>query len=188
MLLQVSNKKQRSLLNAQLVDEKHHAKIFTEGVSRIGLDERASRYADGYADLVKEQKSFSEKVFVFQILTEAISAAYCCWRLVNIKEVSLNKIDLEVAEDEKRHLIMGKTLLSICDQEEIKSMLTLGRQKELITAMNELCEKTVRKDMMQTLTGSNLDKPTSLDRYIAKSVIQEFRNIKQVLNMRAIDI
>jgi hypothetical protein len=186
MLQSAASKKQKALLGSQLVDEKRHAALFQNQIDRIGLDSRASRYAEGYCSLVLAQNTFAEKVFSFQILTEVISASYCQWRLDNIKDVSLNEVDHAVAVDEKRHLVMGKTLLNICDQDEIQINLTEERQKELIKSMNSLCEKTVRRDMFEALSNLRgemkdqvLSRPTSLDRYIAKSVIHEYRDIRE---------
>lgn len=188
MLLLATHKRQRALLSSQLVDEKHHTHIFSAQVDRIGLEPRAHRYADGYAKLVKDQKTFTEKVFVFQILTEAISAAYCQWRLNHIHDSDLNKIDIEVGTDEKRHLVMGKTLLSICDPDELGEVLTPRRQQELIKEMNQLCEKAVRLDMIESLATPYLKDnqplscgPTHLDKDIARAVLQEYRKLKQTL-------
>ncbi len=63
--------------------------------------------------------SLSEKIFCFQILTEAISAALCQWRLDNLSDSRFFAMDAEVLKDEVRHLKMGECLLSICDSDEI---------------------------------------------------------------------
>ena len=185
MLLLATNEKQRSILHSQLRDEKMHAALFARQIDRIGLDERANRYADGYEFLVKEQKTFSEKVFVFQILTEAISAGYCDWRIDHISDSKLNELDQYVAADERRHLKMGKALLEMCESEEIEKVLTRKKQTDLIRAMNDLCGRTVRVDMFsKLLDGDEIDQSnfktehTSLDRYVSRAVIQEHRKLK----------
>lgn len=188
MLQSTTTKKQRALLQSQLKDEKTHSNLFKEKIDQIGLDNRASRFADGYANLVNRQKSFPEKVFVFQILTEAVSAAYCQWRIDHVLNMNLNEVDYLVRNDEIRHLVMGKTLLSLCGEEEIKIFLPPQRQKTLIREMNELCEQTVRHDMYQTLGGEFLPKSSigiastnSLDRAVAHSVLSEYRDIKKTI-------
>jgi hypothetical protein len=182
------NAKQRNLLNSQLCDERDHAKLFKTEVDRIGFDSRADLYAKGYSELVRRQESFSEKVFVFQILTEAISAAYCQWRICSIQDARLNKLDKAVESDEIKHLVMGGALLDLCDPDELNNRLSNKRQKSLIHEMNSLCRKAIRQSMFECLVDMNqVDNPnsigiTSLDRYIVKSVIQEYKKInKRVL-------
>ena len=182
MLKLASDKKKRALLNAQLQDEKRHVDLFQAEINRIGYDDRATTYAEGYSALVLSLNSLSEKAFVFQILTESISAAYCAWRLTAITDKTLNALDHEVELDERRHLVMGKTLMSICDPDEVDSCLTSEKKKSLIRKMNEICMQANRKDFSSSILGdlgiSGAEVgPTELDSLIARAVISETRNL-----------
>ncbi len=185
MLSLANDKRKRALLNAQLQDEKRHVDLFQAEVDRIGYDDRATTYANGYSDLVLSLNSLAEKAFVFQILTESISAAYCAWRLTAITDRALNALDHEVELDERRHLLMGKTLMTICDPDEVASCLTSTKKKSLIRKMNNICIQANRKDFSYSILGDlgilavELG-PTELDSLIARAVISEARNLDSV--------
>ena len=189
MLTLTSNKKQRAILNSQLRDELRHCKLFQKQVDRIGFEPRAKRYAEGYSLLVDEQKSLSEKAFVFQILTESVSAGYCKWRLGANADETLKAVDVEVEADERKHLLMGKALLNICDTDEILEKLTPSRQRELVKKMNEICKLAIREDMVLSLLPLNKAKQgvgaSSLDSIIAKSLINELRDFENSYSLIA---
>ncbi|MES2855772.1 MAG: hypothetical protein V4692_07910 [Bdellovibrionota bacterium] len=186
-LLSLANcKRQRALLGAQLRDEAEHTRLFSKITDEIGLDSRADSYANGYADLVKSQNSLAEKVFVFQILTEAASAAYCEWRLLAMEESSFSAADKQVRDDENRHLLMGQSMLRICDPDELQRFLPRARRTELLRAMNEVCKAVSQKEMVRTLYGSSetiSPKTTLLDRMISRSVLHEVRAADRVLEL-----
>jgi len=137
--------RQRIILAAQLRDEVHHTQLFKKVVENIGLDPRAGGYADAYANLVRKQKSLPEKIFVFQILTEAVSAGYCQWRLNAMNGDDFKLADNLVLEDEIRHLQMGKCMLAICDPDDVATHLSTERKRQLVKEINEICVEYVKK-------------------------------------------
>jgi rubrerythrin len=170
-------RKQRNLLHSQLVDEKRHVKLFSNLIGQIGLDERANRFSDGYSSVVKAQNTLAEKVFAFQILTEAVSAAYCAWRLTAMSEIGFPTIDQEVLEDESRHLGMGRSMLEICDPDESTSVLSTTRKRQLVKEINAICYEATNIDMQKALLGegpaNNVPPYNTLNRLVSRTVLRE---------------
>lgn len=170
-------KRERTLLKAQLTDEMRHVSLFKSVVDKIGLDERAQRFADGYAALVKSQRTLAEKVFTFQILTESVSSAYCEWRLRAFPESSFMKIDLEVGRDEVRHLAMGRSILNICDPDEQSAALTRERKRYLIRSINSICLETIHTDfaafVFEDFANFMLPKANSLNTHVSRILHKE---------------
>lgn len=176
-----SGRKARMILEAQLKDEQRHVSLFSRALSNHGVDVRASRYADGYVTLVKEQETLSEKVFVFQILTEAVSAAYCTWRIGAMIDDELRSIDQAVLDDELRHLDMGRSLLAISDVDERRDVLSVTRRRQLLRRMSELCQ-SLEGNMRQALLPLDMVQPpktlpSSLDAVVSRFMLRESRNI-----------
>jgi hypothetical protein len=159
---------QRNMLGAQLLDERKHVQLFRTVTDKVGLDHSADSFSKGYVKLVQSQKSLSEKIFCFQILTESVSAAFCRWRLTQHQEPVFKNIDLEVLHDEERHMSMGHCLLSICDQDEKTSILTAERRKTLVRDMASICNNSL------ALSDSNAAK--TLTRIISKGLVAEARH------------
>jgi hypothetical protein len=185
-LLRISSgPKQKALLGAQLKDEKVHTELFKQLTNQIGLDSRATGYADGYSQLVLSQNSLSEKVFVFQIMTEAASAAYCEWRMLAFSDSESTNVDNRVRNDEIRHLDMGHTMLKICDRDEIKKSLTRERRAALIREMNEICLNVAKRGLLQAAaedSGSEaIMKSTLLDRMVSRSILTHARKVEDLL-------
>ena len=170
-------KRERTLLKAQLTDERRHISLFKSVVDKIGLDERAQRFADGYATLVKSQTTLAEKVFTFQILTESVSSAYCEWRTRAFPQSSFVAIDLEVGRDEVRHLAMGRSILSICDPDEQSAALTKDRKRCLIRAINSICLEAIHTDfasfVFEDLPHITLQKTNSLSALVSRTLYKE---------------
>lgn len=171
----------RAMLQTQLKDELLHTRMFKQIINALGLDARASRYADGYVDLVMSQSTLSEKVFVFQILTEAVSSGYCEWRKAAFAHPELNIVDHFVFNDEVRHLKMGHSLLQSCDPDEISGVLTRPRMKQLFRSMNSICKVGIKDDLPAALLQDAGVLPTQkaiktsrLDQLISRSVMREF--------------
>ncbi len=180
-------KKQRALLGAQLHDEAEHTSLFKQITDKIGLDTRASLYANSYSELVMSQKSLAEKVFVFQIITEAASAAYCEWRLEAMQESPFACHDIAVRDDEKRHLLMGHSMLRICDPDEIQEKLPRARRIELLKAMNQVCRSVGHHEIHSALIGGEprIAKPSTLDKMITRSVLLESRAVDRLLDSQS---
>ncbi len=182
ILQSTTSHRQRIILSAQLRDEVHHTQLFKKVVEKIGLDTRAGGYADAYANLVRKQRSLPEKIFVFQILTEAVSAGYCQWRLAAMDSDDFKLADDLVLEDEVRHLQMGKCMLAICDPDDIEMHLTTERKRQLVKEINEICVEYVKKRMVKSLM-SGFDSSTqrlpvsSLDRSIIRMVAIESKKL-----------
>jgi len=170
-------RKQRNLLYAQLKDEIQHVRLFSAIVSKIGLDPRANRFADGYAAVVRAQRSLTEKIFAFQILTEAVSAAYCEWRLSALGEFGYSSADREVLADETRHLGMGRSMLMICDEDETAAILTVERKRQLIRMINSICYSASNIDMPNAVFGESsgvrLPHLNSLNSLVSRTVVRE---------------
>ena len=172
--------KGRTILGAQLLDEKKHVSFFTKITNQVGIDDRAKAFADGYTELIFDQDSLSEKVFCFQILTEAISAALCQWRLDNLSDSRFFAMDAEVLEDEVRHLKMGECLLSICDDDDLSSSLTKVKQRELIKSMNSICQKA----FLSAPDSGQVEWMKTMNREVAKRLLAEARHASFSLNSR----
>jgi hypothetical protein len=170
-------KRERTLLKTQLTDERRHVSLFKSVVEKIGLDDRAQRFANGYAALVKSQSTLAEKVFTFQILTESISSAYCEWRIGAFPQSSFVAIDLEVGRDEVRHLAMGRSMLNICDPDEQIAALTRDRKRNLIRSLNSICVETIHTDFVSFVFDEQphftLPKDTSLSALVSRTLYKE---------------
>lgn len=170
---------QRKILHAQILDEQKHVHLFRSIVDRIGLDETANEFADGYVRLIKASPSLSEKIYCFQLLTEAVSAAFCQWRLNLVTEPSLLAIDREVLADETRHLGMGHCLLTICDPDEFSESLNQNRRRDLLREMNTICGKSFIKtiDDLQSLSAEDTLVRKSLFWQVSKSMLIESQKL-----------
>jgi hypothetical protein len=179
--------KQNKILDMQIKDELIHVDLLKKVVDRIGLDEDSTGFAKGYTQILYSATSLSEKVFIFQIMTEAVSASYLNWRLHKIKSAFANNIDQEIYNDEVRHLKMGRSLLEMCDQDELRNALTAIRRRELIREMSSMCSnhffqgiQTIFKN--HDLTSEFKHKMTDLDKMVAKTLLSETTAISKILN------
>ena len=181
------SRRQHVILDSQLVDEKRHVARMAKGVNILGLIPEASPYAQGYARLVEEQDTFCEKILTFQILTEAVSSAYCQWRLETYRHDYLNEVDAEIKTDEDRHLAMGRSLLALCDPDEVQKVLNPNRIRELTRIMNGICDGAIHQAMPETAardlrldeeqTESLHRRTSKLDITIARSIIRETKTV-----------
>ncbi len=180
LLATAFDRKAKSILTAQLKDEKRHEKLFGELVAKYGIDERAKIFANGYKNLVFAQTEFAGKVFAFQILTEAVSSAYCAWRLKNFSCVSMNAADSEIFYDEEKHLGMGHSILDICDLKNLSEGLTAQSIKNLVVAMNTICFDAINSGVDFIISDFDLERKacektrtSTLDLRVAKKVLFE---------------
>lgn len=174
----INSMREKTILNSQIKDEAKHVIMFKELIEKIGIDSRANRFANAYKKLVLEQSTASEKVFIFQILTEATSSAYCEWRNLAYDFLETKSLDKAVLADEYRHLKMGHSILKACDRDELIGTLTINRRKQLVKEMNLICKNTIQKDMVNALIPdieSQNFKVTILDKFIIKSIINELK-------------
>ena len=175
-----SGARARNILGAQLLDEVKHVKYYNKIIQTVGLDPNAKAFADGYVSLIYQQDSLCEKIFCFQILTEAISAALCQWRLDNLNDKRFFHLDAEVLADEEKHLKMGECLLNICDRDELNIKLSPQRQRTLVKEMNYICQRAF-------MTSPNQDEKkwiNAMNRGVAKGLLTEARNIGKSINTR----
>lgn len=166
----------RNLIDAQTKDESVHVELFEAELSKIGLNDDARTYSDGYSRLVLEQKTLAEKIYSFQIMTEAVSSAYCAWRLNAVSDPSLSHADRVVFEDEQRHLLMGKKMLDLCDPEELEHVLTPARRKELFREMSQICKRSMKDELVSSIVRPehrDLMKTTfsTLDRMVVRCMM-----------------
>jgi ribonucleotide reductase beta subunit family protein with ferritin-like domain len=167
----------RAMIQTQLKDEVRHVQLYRSVVDRIGLNSSAQDYGDDYAKLVKSQKTLSEKVFTFQILTEAVSSGYCQWRLAHTSDPQSRAVDSIVLQDEFRHLKMGHSVLKACDPDELESVLTQERRRQLQREMNKICLKSTGSAPSESKLQS------TLNRTIANSVFGEMNTIHSYLKL-----
>lgn len=173
---------QNKILDMQMKDEARHAHLLNGVVSSIGLDEASTDFAQGYKNILFNANTLAEKVFIFQIMTEAVSAAYLQWRLQKVKSSSLNQIDQEIFEDEMRHLKMGKGLLEMCDPEDVALSLTADKKKTLIRKMSQMCAHHFSKGIQRILVENNIvdhyrPNPSDLDMMVARSILVESKAV-----------
>lgn len=178
--------KQNKIIDMQIKDELSHTKLLKQIVDKIGFDSHASDFADGYTKILYSVTSLSEKIFVFQIMTEAISSAYLKWRLSKIRNNSLNKIDQEIFNDEVRHLKMGKSLLEMCDKDELKTFLTAEKRRCLIREMSRMCSTHFSKGIKKIVFSHNLEdkfihNATDLDVAVAKAILTETKLAAEII-------
>jgi hypothetical protein len=176
MLSLIPNGPGRNILDTQLRDELKHTALYRKILDRIGRDERANEFSQRYVKLIFDQSSLPEKIFCFQILTEAVSAGLCDWRLLNIKDPYFLAVDNEVKLDEIRHLKMGKCLLDICDRDQTLEQLTGSRQHELLKSMNEICRSTFGSYGNDESTSPLMQ---DMNRSITKCLVREYREINK---------
>lgn len=184
----VTKKSHKKTLDYQLRDEIKHVRAFKGVVDTIGLNPLAGGYAEGVRKMVLAQESLSEKIFVFQILVEAVSAAYCDWRKQVYIEPLLQSVDEVVFKDEERHLKMGHSILSTCDRNEWDTKLTPERRKKLIHEINSICMTSIREQMPMGIVPEDLQgqlniRSTSLDRTVIRSIISEVAKITPPLRL-----
>lgn len=170
----------RAILTSQLKDEVEHCKIYKRIVDKIGLNGDSAGYSYAYSTFVKSKKTLPEKVFAFQILTEAVSSGYCAWRLNRFSDPLLNNADEIVLKDERRHLKMGHSIIKACDPEAVSIHLNISRVRELQREMNQICFNSSQVDMMNyfkkvsNTENMYLDVKT-LNVSIARAIISEVR-------------
>lgn len=169
--------KLKNLLEIQLRDEMNHARLYRDIADTLGLDDRAKQFGQDYSSLVKSQKTFCEKVFVFQMLTEAVAFGYVSWRLNAVTEARCNSADQIVFQDEGRHLKMAQPLLKATSPEELLVTLPAARRKALVREMIDISKRSMKADILSTIipeiAGDISSRPvtTSLDRACARSVL-----------------
>jgi hypothetical protein len=179
--------KQNKILDMQIKDELVHVDLLKKVIDQIGLDETSTGFAKGYTEILYSAPSLSEKVFIFQIMTEAVSASYLNWRLHKIENKLANDVDQEIFSDELRHIKMGKSLLEMCDKDELKNILTPTRRRELIRVMSRMCSnhflngiQSILKD--HGLIGEFKHKMTDLDKMVAKTLLHETNAVSKILD------
>jgi uncharacterized ferritin-like protein (DUF455 family) len=169
---------QNKILDMQLKDEISHVQLLNPIVEYIGLDQSANQFAEGYSKILHSVGTLSEKIFVFQIMTEAVSTAYLKWRLKKVESIRANEVDEEILSDEIRHLKMGKSLLSMCDIEELKDSLNLNRRRALIREMKDMCTVHFSEGIAKIFKENKLEnefqrKITDLDQIVGRSILAE---------------
>lgn len=178
--------KQNKILDMQLKDEVEHVRLLKKVVNKVGLDPHANAFAKGYMQILYSAQTLAEKVFVFQIMTESVSLAYLNWRLGKIQNSEINGIDHEILADEVRHLKMGKSVLQMCDPEEVRSVLTKDRRHELIREMSNMCANHfyvgIRKIIGNVGLGASFKKSTTdLDRIVARTILAETKTVSELI-------
>lgn len=180
--------KQNKILDMQIKDELSHVKLLERVVNKVGIDEPSAGFAKGYILLLHAAKSLAEKVFIFQIMTEAVSSAYLGWRLNKISSIFANSIDQQIYSDEIRHLKMGKSLLQMCESDELKYNLSAERRKILIRDMSSMCANHFSENIKRILKEHKLDnhfkiRVTDLDKLVAKTILSETKSISKPLDL-----
>lgn len=174
------------ILDMQIRDELRHAELLKGLVDQLGFDEQAGAFASGYTKILYSAPTLAEKVFIFQIMTEAVSSAYLQWRLAKIASAAANSIDREIYADEVRHLKMGRSLLQMCDPEELQQALTFERRKELVREMSRMCSRHFLDGIQRLIADHGLSDDfkhnvTDLDRVVARTILNETKSAAQVI-------
>lgn len=178
--------KQNKIIDMQIKDELVHVNLIKAVLDKTGEDESADGFAKGYIRILNSAETLSEKVFIFQIMTEAISSGYLCWRLKKINNKFANAIDKEIYNDEVRHLKMGKSLLQMCEADEIKNSLSFERRRVLIREMSTMCAIHFSENIKRILKAHDLEshfniRVTDLDKTVAKVILCETKAISDSL-------
>lgn len=178
--------KQNKILDMQIKDELSHVQMLKTIVDKVGLDSAASEFADGYTRILYSAPTLAEKVFIFQIMTEAVSSAYLKWRLIKIQSSKANAIDQEIFNDEIRHLKMGRSILEMCDRDELKNILTADRRRELIREMSNMCSNHFLKGIKRIISEHNLADSfkictTDLDKIVARTILSETKSAIEII-------
>jgi|GEM_PF-5550518 len=178
--------KQNKILDMQIKDELTHVQMLKSIVDSVGLDTRASQFAEGYTRILYAAPTLAEKVFIFQIMTEAVSSAYLKWRLLKIQSTKANAIDQEIFNDEVRHLKMGRSLLEMCDQDELKNILTAERRRTLVREMSNMCSEHFFGGISRIISDHNLAEnfkkcTTDLDKLVARTILFETKSASEII-------
>jgi hypothetical protein len=174
-------KRVHSILNSQLMDEVKHVSLLDKVINKIGLDDRTKIFTDKYLELLNREGKFSSKVFIFNILTEALSLTYCDWRIKNIKSTMLNSVDYEIYLDEEKHILMGESLLKKCDKDQVEEELSPLRRKKLIKELNSLCHTYSKNLMLRTIVNKETNLKSEMDKSLLFNIMRQNKIIDSVV-------
>jgi len=170
--------KQDRILDCQIRDELEHTRLLKSIVETLGLDQQSDHFASGYVRILNSVETLAEKIFVFQIITEAVSAAYLQWRIQKINIAEFNSIDRQIYSDELRHLKMGNSLLGMCDPQEVGEHLDDDNRRRLVREMSRMCSHHFNSGIRRILAKEDIiidlkSSPTDLDKLVAKTLLRE---------------